>query len=354
MEEEDRRYGSFDKPFYRIEDDMVFLQFLSGGCPWKIDTGGCTICTFEQRCYTDEPDYIEQFEYVINQAKEKTDLNNIDNLLLFNRSFYSDSEISPKERKELLSKVSEFDVSEISVESRPEVITSEKLRNTKEALGGKDVSVYIGVESTNDFVRKYCIHKGLKSEEIEDATNLINDEGMKFVPFILTKPPFMSEKTAIKDATESIEDVINLGADRISLQAMHVYDDSLAYDMSQEGLYRSPWLWSLNKILENLGSLTDKIEGVYGLNPDILTLTPEEIAHNCGECDGEVKEQVKSLEPQLETSCECIEDWKKALEESKGPLEKVLHDYRELSRLKGVELKEEEVDQIKEDFEVMY
>ena len=53
----------------------------------------------------------------------------------------------------------EYASERVSVESRPEYITRENMAEMRDILGDLEIDMYMGVESTNDFVRKYNHHK---------------------------------------------------------------------------------------------------------------------------------------------------------------------------------------------------
>lgn len=349
----DREYNDQSKPFVRIGKDHLMIQFMSGMCSWKKESGGCSFCTFEQRCYKENPDYMEQLEHALNEARKKVDINEVEYLLLFNRSFFDDKEISPESRKEILERANQLGVSRICVESRPGFITEKKLETSKNTLQSKDFDIYLGVESTNDFLRKHCHHKGMERKVIKRAIEMIKEFGFNFIPYLMVKPPFVNEKLCIEDTVKSIERCVEWGAERISIQVMHIYRNSLAYDMLKLGIYETPWLWSLSKILKNVSEVKDRLEGFHGLGEKKLTQEPVELAGNCGECD---EEFIKALnEKRLEfPDCNCKSDWKSDLEKSGNALEKIKSDFYRLSEEKNIPLKKETLQELDEDYEMMF
>ncbi len=340
----------WNKPFVRGGEDFAMIYFMSKLCSYKRDSGGCTFCTIENRALGTEG-YLHQFKYLSDFIQEKTKKN----ILLFNRNFFDEKELPSNERKELLKEAKKYASKIISIESRPEYITENNINEMRKILGDNlEIDLSIGVETTNDFIRKYNHHKGFNMKEVYQAKKIMDSQGINFVPFVFVKPLFMAEKLAIKDTTKSIEKVLDMGAKRVSIQPMHAYKGSLGGMMIEWKKTLPPNLWSLYQILVNLKD-TSKV-GVQAINPTKLDPTPDYMPISN-------KDSFEELEAIL-TGREKIEnapnvpsrkEWIERLKTAKNihPVEKLIKDYKFLkNHLKLVAPIDEE--QIWRDYETIY
>jgi hypothetical protein len=124
--------------------------------------------------------------------------------------------------------------------------------------------------------------------------------------YLLLKPPFISEGEAINDILRSIETLNNEGlADIVSLNLMNVQSSTYVEFLWWRNLYRPPWLWSAVEILKSskLRIISDPVAGGKKRGP-----------HNCGKCDKNVVEAIRSFSltqdrKLLQVECECKSEW---------------------------------------------
>lgn len=280
----------------RVEDCLTAI-ITTRGCSWR----KCYMCGYwsESRALSDEALKIQ-----IDQIFEK--IGDIRILKLFTSgSFLDEREISPELRAYLLDLCRESGVKKLIIESRPEFIEARKLRDFK----GIQLEVGIGLETANDFIREQCINKGFSFSDFERSAEILRREGFRVKCYLLLKPPFLSEKEAIKDLVESAEKVKKY-ADIISINLMNVQKGTLVERLWKRGLYRPPWLWSALEVLKSVSAevICDPVAGGKIRGP-----------HNCGKCDNEIVKAIKlfSLTQDknlLEFECKCKKNWLKFLE----------------------------------------
>ncbi len=286
------------------------IIFQTTGCRWK----SCTMCGYVYDSAQRPPshdDLMKQLEHALSRCGDEEFIVKI----FTSGSFLDEGEIPPETRKEMLSRLgSDVRVKKVIAETRPEYVTPE---NVSEALAilGKKFEVAIGLETSNDMIRKDCINKGFTFEDFVRACETAKRGNATTKAYLLLKPPFISEGDAIKDIIRSITDAAHY-AGTISVNLCNVQKGTLVENMFERGDYRPPWLWSAVEVLKkgkesNPGTviMSDPVGAGSARGP-----------HNCGKCDKEVAEAIRvfSLTQDVgifdKIDCECRELWKKVIE----------------------------------------
>jgi len=284
--------------------------FQTSGCSWN----NCAMCGYVYDSAEKPPSHQElmkQLEYAMSRSRDEEFIVKI----FTSGSFLDDGEIPPGTRKEILLRIGENpNVKKVIAETRPEYITSEKLSEAESALG-KKFEVAVGLETSSDMIRKDCINKGFSFNDFIMASEVARLEGVSVKVYLLLKPIFLSESTAIDDIIHSISDAAPY-AETISINLCNVQKGTLVDQMFESGDYRPPWLWSAIEVLKKGKEF----------NPEITIISDPVGAgsargpHNCGKCDKDAAEAIKifSLTQDAgvfkDLDCECRELWKKALQ----------------------------------------
>ncbi len=284
--------------------------FQTQGCAWS----NCTMCGYVYDSAQKPPshgDLMRQFEYALSKSGDEEFIVKI----FTSGSFLDDREISPMTRKEMLSRLGEDSrVKKVIAETRPEYVTHDKVSESIAALG-KRFEVAIGLETSNDIIRKDCINKGFSFSDFVRASEVAGQESATVKAYLLLKPPFLSEGVAISDIINSINDAAPY-AETISINLCNVQKGTLVDEMFERGDYRPPWLWSAVEVLKR-GKES---------SPDTVIISDPVGAgsargpHNCGKCDKDVAEAIRVFSLTQDTSvfdnldCECRELWKKVVE----------------------------------------
>jgi hypothetical protein len=262
--------------------------------------------------------YVEQFikEY------SKYDFAHYPILDLYNNgSFFNDKEIPPEARRRIFNIIAEDDDIEMLVlESRPEYISEDKLKEAKRILKDKRVEVAVGLETINDEIRELCINKGFTLKEFEAAAEIITSI-LNLRVYVLVKPPFITELEAIYDAIASTRHCFDIGASVVSLETVTVQDYTLVDLLYHNGQYRTAWLWSLAEIIKATASYGKLVTGLFRFFP-----MPTYVPHNCDRCNNMFFEALREYNKTLDSSvfngltCECKEEWIADLKEIASPL----------------------------------
>jgi radical SAM enzyme (TIGR01210 family) len=292
-----------------LKDKIVntyVIIFRTRGCKWSIKSG-CTMCGYYNDSLwnniTDE-DLLKQFE----TSMEK--YNGEKFVKIFNSgSFLDDNEIRPRVRLSIMRKLAE-NVDKISIESRPEFITDEKLLDIKNAIKSTTFEIGIGLETANDFIREYAINKGFSFKDYKTATDIIKKNNCRIKTYLLVKPPFLTEKESIEDNIKTVHRIKDI-TDIISINPVNIQRNTLVEYLWRRKQYCPPWLWSIVEIIKE----GKKIIGDKRIKCDIVGGGNVRGANNCRNCNNKILEAISSFSINQEVSifkdlnCECYEKW---------------------------------------------
>jgi radical SAM enzyme (TIGR01210 family) len=279
--------------------EAMVLILRTAGCKWYRN-GGCLMCGYHSA--SEDGVGIEDLRMQIGSALERYDGEGMVKIYT-SGSFLDTGEIPTELRGEIFETVSESQ--RILFESRPEFVNIHNL----DGIDMERAHVAIGLETSSDLVREACVNKGFTFRDYEKAAILLSEKGIPLRTYLLLKPPFLTEKEAIRDAISSIEDSSRY-SESISINPVNVQRDTLVERLWRRGDYRPPWWWSLYEVL---------LKGLEVSDTRILSApsgagTPRGI-HNCGECDDKFIEAVQrfSFEQDLgvlrDLRCNCREEW---------------------------------------------
>ena len=287
--------------------DSVTIIFRTIGCYWK----KCSMCGYYSDCATtSHDDLMAQLRY----AMQKFPDNDLIVKIFTSGSFFDEREISSKTRNDILSKLSSnSNVKKIIVESRPEFINPNVISESRDYIS--DFEIGVGVETSNDFIRERCINKGFTFKDFVQAAETTKNCGASIKAYLLLKPPYLLEKEAIRDTIKSAKDVSSY-ASTISINICNVQNSTKVHEIWKKGCYRSPWLWSVVKVIQNVKSelkdtivLSDPVGAGFKRGP-----------HNCGKCDRGISKAIQNFSLSQNISvfdsifCECEELFERAVQ----------------------------------------
>jgi len=253
---EDRLINEIGKEF------TIILR--TKGCNWALsDSGGCSMCGYVQDASIEQvqpEQLINQFDYAFQRKIEEIQNDDSNYIIkLFNSgSFFDDNEVMPSVRIHIYKKINETKkFKELVVESRTEYISAEKLVEMNNHLIDKYIEIGIGLETTDDYIRNNYINKGFLFKQFQDALKLCKENNIGVKAYLLFKPPFLSEQAAIDDCSKSIQTLIQMGVNSISINPVNIQKGSLTENLWYRKRYRSPWYYSLFSCLKRSISQED-------------------------------------------------------------------------------------------------
>lgn len=299
---------------YSGKGNAIYMVLPTSGCAWAVsESGGCSMCSY----VADSPLEDVPSEELIDIFKDRFsrfDITEKTAVKIFvSGSFLNPVEIPPNVRNEILGILKNEDlVEEVVVESRPEFITENVLKECCEALGDKIFEIGIGLETSNDYTREKKINKGFTREDFEKAVKAIQNSKLKCdvraKAYLFVKPILTSEKDAIEEAVSSAFYAESAGASRISFCPATIHKDTLMELLWKKGSYQPPWIWSVMEIIQRVRSEV-KIPVIM----DTAGFGSSRGPYNCKKCNSKLKAMIiesnlnQSLPETIE--CECKSRW---------------------------------------------
>jgi len=196
-------------------------------------------------------------------------------------SFLDPKEISDELLIKILKLLNDTDVKILSTESRPEyVLNEERLQIIKDNFDGY-VTIGMGLEAFDDFIRIYCINKGTTLKIYRDAIEMIKKYDLSFHLYILLGKPFLTVKEDIEDAIKAIRFTVNNGG-VVILFLLNRQPYTLTNWLLERDKYELPSLWSAVQVLEMLKPEERDKVWVKGL--DKAVPMPLEFPSTCPRC----------------------------------------------------------------------
>ena len=301
---------------------MVILA--APGCAFAFTKGGCTNCSFPQsfglRHQVSAGEYDAQLESALKRIPA-SDRGPVQLDLFVSGSFFNPDEVPPAGQAMLLQRAARVPrVERIVVETRPEYITADNIKDAVFAVQPAELEVAIGLESADRVIREQRIRKGFTWRDFEKAAKQLAGSDVSMLVYLLLKPIATSEAEAIEDLVDSAGRVFELGEDlglptRIGLEPCFVGPDTEMERAFEAGEYRPPWLWS---VVEAVRRIAPRGPVQVGLSDE--GLNPQRSAHNCDKCSARVREALATFnldrkpEPLAKLSCDCRADWVREVE----------------------------------------
>ena len=292
--------------------DAFVIILRTRGCSWAVKTG-CSMCGY----FNDSAwkklsanDILSQFNLAMKNY------NGEQIVKIFTSGSFLDEKEVPKIALEKILLNLANKTKKISIETRPEYVTEERLKEIRKLVDKSNLEISIGLESANDKILEYSINKGFKFEDYRKAAKIIIENDLKLKTYLLVKPPFLTEREAINDCIDSAKKIMDFPG-TISLNPVCIQKNTLVEYLWKNKEYRPPWLWSITEILKTLGK--NKKNNIR-VKCDVVAGGRERGAHNCGKCDYFVLDKIRSfslhqnIEELKDVYCECKEEWKEYLD----------------------------------------
>lgn len=278
-------------------DAMVAIM-RTNGCVWA-KTGGCTMCGYKTASLNNVTvdDLMSQVDKMLAKYKGEPFVK-----IYTSGSFLDENEIPVPVRERIFE---EFKGCErLLFESRPEFINEEVLSKVP-----KNVTIALGMETSDPDVMEICIKKGFTPEDSRRAGTLIKQAGLMVRTYLLLKPPLMQEGRSIDSAVDSVKFAAEF-SDEISINPVNVQKATYVERLWKRSEYRSPWIWSLVEVMKRCAGTVD-----CRLMSSPSGGGSQRGVHNCGSCDRKVLDAIESFSysqnvGDLNVICECLNTWR--------------------------------------------
>ena len=246
---------SLDEPMSHKSDSILFdgktrtrkrIVLLTTGC----DIGTCTMCPFpnESMAAVKSKNLCNQFD----NSFKNDDINNHEVITIFcNGNFLSDREMPIEARSHMYRKFTNSNSQIMCIETLPQFVNEDKIETFKRESNGKRLAVFMGLQSSNDFIRNVAINTTCTKGNFEEAVKLLQKNDFIPVPFVMIKPPFLLEDEAIIDTIDTLKYLTTIGVTHATLCPTRVAPKTVLEKMYNDGMYQTPWIWSVIEILRN-------------------------------------------------------------------------------------------------------
>jgi len=253
----DNSYGIRHAPPFRHGKPEAGLWFRTRGCGHD-RIGGCVMCD-----YGAGPDSVTPDEMInsVRQGLETLPTNLYHLLVSPLGSFLDEWEVPKAARIGILQLMNNTYYESFSFESRAETINDWLVSECCSLLSFRPLKVYVGLESANPWISKYCINKALSLDVFEHGIRTLSDHDVQSVSNVILGTPFLSPNEQIQDAVQSVLWAFSRGTTECCLFPTHVKKWTSLVWLYQMGLYSPPSLWSYVEVLRLLGpDICSKIE----------------------------------------------------------------------------------------------
>lgn len=311
---------------------VLTITLTPTGCSWA-EAGGCTMCGeyegSQKTVAVSSEFHIAQFATALAKYIKKYNPSWL--RIEQEGNFINESEVGLEAQLTILRLASMINgIERITIEARPIYITTERIKLLKECIGGSNVELEIGMglEAQNDVIRNICINKGESKKVFEDAVNLMNENGIFPLAYILLKPPFLTEGEAIQEAIDTLHYAYKIGFKRFSLEPMSLHKYTLVDALAEVGCYKIPWLWSVLEVAKSCSDIPELgIGGVgYYPRPRYLAQNHHNEKEGLSDCNKIIWSALKNYSQYRDftifkgLSCPCQEKWRQECMRQDKPL----------------------------------
>lgn len=171
-----------------------------------------------------------------------------------NGNFFADNEIKPELRDKLYDYINKIGIKHFVVESLPQNIDRDKLLNFKNKCPNIKLHVAIGVQTIDDFLRKYSILSIFDLETLDNAINLLKE--FNFVPriFLMFGMPFLSIEESLYTTINDVKEIkrkYNLEENTV-ICPLVVMPFTLVNDLYKNKEYKAPSVDDIDNLLIEL------------------------------------------------------------------------------------------------------
>ncbi len=293
------------------------LWFKTEGCSHD-KRGGCTICDYSNGKKTSSKEIIG---FVKKGLLSLTDI--VEDLIVTpSGSFWDEYEVPIEARVAILHLLRDTPHKHFSFETRADTITEQKIIELKNILIDRVSRVYIGVETANMWLLKYCINKGLDLLQVTQAFEILNKYNIKSISNVLLGIPFLNENEAIEDTVSTVKWCLQKGSSKCCVFPVHIKNATIGEALFKLDLYKAPSLWALVEVLKRLEKeiKQNKIEISWYTNMGAYNIIQSPTT--CNNCSNKViglldkfeeKQEFKYINEIENIECKCKEKWTEGL-----------------------------------------
>ncbi|MDO6967114.1 hypothetical protein [Rhizobium alvei] len=296
--------------------DVPLVILRTGPCRW-FSAGGCTMCNYELMAIDEGVSASDLLSQVDNAITRLGSLSKYEYVFLTSQgSFFDRFEVSGEQRLEIGRRLALANIRMMSTESEAKYcINTEPIEEFRSALGAP-LSIGIGVEAFDPFIRNVIINKGLPEKTLRKATANLSEKRIGFYTYVTLGKPFLTPKEDITDAVSATVMSFELGAFMCVLEMINIQPYTLTNHLREKGRYKPASLWTGIRTLLDLPDTIRHRVSLKGVEADIEPV-PLELSDSCPHCQGRLRSAITSWNYHREIDalksvwgkCECFSAW---------------------------------------------
>ena len=215
-------------------------------------------------------------------------------------SFLDQHELPLSARNRILSYVAEIEsVETVVIESLPHFISAHALDELCERLGGKQIRIGMGLDSSRDFIRTILYQRNIPTSNYQIAIELCQAYEIQTTAYIVLGNPLLSPETARADTIRSIEEAFSFGFSEVSIEPIALQPSTLQDAFQRSGLYEPPTIWDVVAVLNSLPKRIHLRADNLILGGQIFTPLPYASLSSCRECATKARMKVSFIRPEF-------------------------------------------------------
>lgn len=227
---------------------LVQLWIQTPACRFSQE-GRCTICNYwsGQRI----PGLIAEMERKVSISQK------VDTILVNTCGSCLDSkELAAEEQEQLFRWLDHQAVEDVILETHMATLSENMVQRVRKMIPGKNLFFEIGQESTDKDVLFYSLNKPMSERGRKIILDRIRSYGAKSIVNVILGAPFLNREEQIRDTVESVNNLLQEGADYIMLFPVNIKPNTLTYLLYKEGMYAPV---DGNMILQVLDTLLEEL-----------------------------------------------------------------------------------------------
>jgi len=257
-------------------------------------------------------------------------------------SMLDDQEVPPKVRREIYRLMKSVSAPFYAIFTRFDTITEDKLEELVEHFEPTEMSVDMGLETSDPWKLKYCVNKALEIGQIISAVKLLKRYNLYSAAYILLGVPFLTSAEMIDDTLSSVLWALSNSIDYAVVFPVHVKPWTVVRWLYEHDLYEPISLWDLVEVLARIPPKLLTQVGISWHNEraernhplyEIPKITPT----TCPLCHDQVvgilesyrfsEDRVETVARLVDIECECKDTWRQELNMTvDAPLEERVKD----------------------------
>lgn len=265
-------------------------------------------------------------------------------------SFMDPHEVPDDVRLAIGERLRDAGLQRVSFESEPKFLTDQRLEAFRNVFSGK-LSVGIGLESHNDFIRNVVLNKALRTTQFEHTVQKLRKYGHSYYTYVLFGKPFLTPDEDIQDTVDTILYASRLGAHMAVVEVTNIQPYTLTHYLWEKHRYQPPNLWGAVEVLRRLPAHVVRSVSIKNIDADTGETRPLAVATTCKNCAQNVvttieewnyTRNIRVIEELLRSPCSCYAEWRQSMRTiAAEPIEmRVTRQYQMVAEELGVSYEE--------------